>query len=522
MHREPQALPRLAEAGGLQRATVAAGAVLACLAAVLALYLHTTQSLYGIWLRSETFAHGLIVFPVFAWMVWNERWQLARVPLAPCLPALALVAFAGFVWLLGRLSASAVVEQFSMIALVPAATWTVLGSAAMRVLAFPFAFLFLAVPFGDFLVPLLIDRTADFTVEAVRLSGVPIYRRGNTFEIPTGSWSVVEACSGVRYLMASVLGGMLFSYFFFRSWKRRVGMVLLAIVVAVLGNWLRAYLIVMLGHLSDNELAAGVDHLVYGWLFFGVVIAVLFAIGLRWARAERDARALSGAAAPPPPEQAPGAPALRRLLPAAAAAGAVLLAWPAAHALYRPLDGNVPAIPRIAETAGWRDAAAVPDWQPNYHPHALLQQGFVRGDAQVGVYVAYYRNQQEHDELIRSRTTVIGPDNREWAVQRPKPVQVEGPAPLTANAASVRSPSGEWEVWQWYWVGGRVTGDGYRAKAYLAFNRLLGRGDDAAAVMLYTRASEGAHDRLQQFARDLRPAIEAALARTQTGATREP
>jgi exosortase A len=523
MHREPQALPRLAEAGGLQRASVAAGAVLACLAAVLALYLHTTQSLYGIWLRSETFAHGLIVFPVFAWMVWNERWQLARVPLSPCLPALALVALAGFVWLLGRLSASAVVEQFSMIALVPAATWAVLGGAAMRVLAFPFAFLFLAVPFGDFLVPVLIDRTADFTVEAVRLSGVPIYRRGNTFEIPTGSWSVVEACSGVRYLMASVLGGMLFSYFFFRSWKRRVGMVLLAVLVAVLGNWLRAYLIVMLGHLSDNELAAGVDHLVYGWLFFGVVIAVLFAIGLRWARAERDTRARSGA--PPEPQapvHLPGGPALRRLLPASAAAVVMLLAWPAAHALYRPLEGRVPAIPRIPETAGWRDAAAGPDWQPNYRPHALLQQDFVRGDGQVGVYVAYYRNQHEQDELIRSRTTVIGPDNREWAVQRPKPVQVDGTPELTANAASVRSPSGEWEVWQWYWIGGQVTSDGYRAKAYLALHRLLGSGDDAAAVMLYTRATDGAHERLQQFARDLRPAIDAALARTQAGAAREP
>jgi exosortase A len=521
MHREPQALPRLAEAGDpSQRPAWGAGVALLCLGAVLLVYLHTTQSLYGIWLRSDTFTHGLLVFPVFAYMVWNERHQLARVALAPCLPALALVALAGFGWLLGRLSASLVVEQFSMVALVPAAAWTLLGSAAMRVLAFPFAFLFLAVPSGEFLVPWLIDRTADFTIEAVRLSGVPIYRRGNTFEIPSGSWSVVEACSGIRYLMASVLGGMLFSYFFLRSWKRRVAMVLLSVVVAVAGNWLRAYLIVMLGHLSDNELAAGVDHVVYGWLFFGVLIAALFAIGLHLARAEYRTQPWSA----PRPQAAQPAPRPRnpRALPAALAVAALLGAWPLAHALYRPLDGPVPRIPPIPAAHGWQPAAGEPDWQPSYQPHALRHQSFARGTQQVGVYIAYYRNQQERDELIESRSTVIGPDNTGWAVQRPRPVQLDGGRrALTANAVNVHGPSGEWEVWQWYWVGGRATADSYLAKGYIALDRLLGRGDDAAAVLLYTRASGDAARTLHAFARDMLPGIDETLQRTRRAARRE-
>jgi len=39
--------------------------------------------------------------------------------------------------------------------------------------------------------------------------------------------------------------------------------------VPIIANWLRAYMIVMIGHLSGNKLAVGVDHLIYGWLFFG-------------------------------------------------------------------------------------------------------------------------------------------------------------------------------------------------------------------------------------------------------------
>ncbi len=41
-------------------------------------------------------------------------------------------------------------------------------------------------------------------------------------------------------------------------------------------------MIVMIGHLSGNKLAAGVDHLIYGWVFFGIVIMAMFAIGARW------------------------------------------------------------------------------------------------------------------------------------------------------------------------------------------------------------------------------------------------
>jgi exosortase A len=511
MHREPQAAVRLAEAVAVpSHAVRMAAVVLAALGIVLALYPHTTRSLYAIWLRSDTFAHGLLVFPVFVYMVWNERHRLASVPLRPCAPALALVALAGFGWLLGRLSAALVVEQFCMIALVPAATWVLLGSAALRVLAFPFAFLFLAVPFGDFLVPRLIDLTADFAVAAIKLSGVPIFRQGNSFEIPSGHWSVVEACSGIRYLMASVLGGMLFSYFFFRSWKRRAAMVLVSVLVAIVGNWLRAYLIVMLGHLSSNKLAGGVDHLVYGWVFFGVVIMVLFGIGARWAQRPAPPAAVSASA----PRREP-----RRLLAWAVLVTAMLAAWPAAHALYPPLPGALSTVARIEPAGAWTPGGdALPDWRPSYQPHALLHQSFERDGARVGVFIAYYRNQQERDELVQSRSTVIGPSNLEWAIQRPRQVPAAaGTDELIANAAQVHSDSGEWEVWQWYWIGGQVTADSYVAKAWLALNRLAGRGDDSAAVILYTRASASARADLADFTREVWPAIETALRRTRAG-----
>ena len=43
----------------------------------------------------------------------------------------------------------------------------------------------------------------------------------------------------------------------------------------------------MLGHFSGNKLAVGVDHIIYGWLFFGLVIILMFMVGVRWAEPSR-------------------------------------------------------------------------------------------------------------------------------------------------------------------------------------------------------------------------------------------
>jgi hypothetical protein len=61
-------------------------------------------------------------------------------------------------------------------------------------------------------------------------------------------------------------------------------------------------MIVMLGHLSGNTIAVGVDHLLYGWLFFGVVVMLMFYVGGRWSEpdAQRQARQ------PAPGRSAPG------------------------------------------------------------------------------------------------------------------------------------------------------------------------------------------------------------------------
>ena len=229
-------------------------AVLLLWAAVLLLYRDTASVMVGIWHRSDTFAHGFLVLPISIWLVWRRRDQLAQLTPRPQPWMLLPMAAVAAVWLLADLASVNAAAQFALVALLVLAVPAVLGLQVAKAILFPLMFLFFAVPFGEFLLPVLMEHTADFTVMALRLSGIPVYREGLQFVIPSGNWSVVEACSGVRYLIASFMVGTLFAYLNYRSTTRRVVFMAVSIVVPIVANWLRAYMIVMLGHLSGNTL----------------------------------------------------------------------------------------------------------------------------------------------------------------------------------------------------------------------------------------------------------------------------
>ena len=268
----------------------------AVLVAIVFAFGATALSMVDIWRRSDTFSHGFLVVPIALWLVWRRRAELARVPVRPFWPGMLFVAAAGFLWLLGSLADANVVEHFALVLMMQSARACRLRAGGGRAtLIFPLVFLLFAVPFGEAFVPQLIDWTADFTVFALKLTGVPVYREGNNFVIPTGQWSVVEACSGIRYLIASLMAGTLYAYLMYSSAWRRAAFIAAAILVSIVANWLRAYLIVMMGHLSGNELAAGVDHLIYGWIFFGIVLLGMFWVGARF-RDDGTATAVSSQA----------------------------------------------------------------------------------------------------------------------------------------------------------------------------------------------------------------------------------
>jgi exosortase A len=485
--------------------------------AILVLYRETAMAMAETWARTETFTHGFLVAPITLWLIWRIRSNVALVTPRPNILALLALAATGFVWLLGELATVGVVSQFALTTMLVLAVPAVLGVPVARRIAFPLAFLYFAVPFGEFALPQLMEWTASFTVLGLRLSGIPVYREGLHFVISSGSWSVVEACSGVRYLIASLTVGTLFAYLSYHSLKRRLIFVAVAFVVPVIANWLRAYMIVMLGHLSSNKLAVGVDHLIYGWLFFGLVIMAMFWIGSRWREDEL----------PPQPATSsmsvfPGSLGAKATPLIVAFSLAVLAAiWPLAQwQIERNVPPQISKIETLGPISGWQ---AVPprfaDWTPRFeNASATVQTTFSAEGRTVGLYLGYYRNQDYSRKLVSSENVLVKSNDLQWAKVASGSRQIAFDQQLISiRTAELRSAdSTRMVVWQWYWVNGHLTASDVKAKAYTALSRITGQGDDSAVIIVYAPKEQagGGEAALEAFAQAAATEIESVLSRT--------
>lgn len=486
-------------------------------ALVLLAFEETAISMVRIWQSSETFSHGFVVAPVSLWLMWRNRAELSRAAVRPCWPGLVVLAGACFLWMLGSLADANVVKHFALVAMIQSVVLVVLGVQLTRAMAFPLLFLYFAVPFGEAFVPKLMDWTADFTVFALKLTGIPVYREGNNFVIPSGNWSVVEACSGIRYLIASMMAGTLYAYLMYRSQRRRLMFVVAAVIVPLLANWLRAYGIVMIGHLSANELATGVDHLIYGWLFFGIVLFAMFWVGARF-REDHETPAAMPASKSAPGDRGP-------VVRAALAAVALAVVWtPLASALLATEPDHARALQPVAAAAGWRQVDPVPgpEWRPHFAGHrAELRQTFERAGQRVSVAVYYFAEQEQGRELINSANVLITTTDPLWReTARGQTELGSGAGRTPARTANLSGQGRRIKVAWWYWVDGRATASDSVAKLLLAWSRLRLRNDDSAAVFLFTeQPSQGdAGDLLQQFAGDMGSAITTSLVSTRDAA----
>src|SRR3546814_7613650 len=68
----------------------------------------------------------------------------------------------------------------------------------------------------------------------------------------------------------------------FKSWTRRFVFVAAALATTILANALRAYGTMVAAEIWGIEAAGGIDHIFYGWIFFGLVILLVMLVALRW------------------------------------------------------------------------------------------------------------------------------------------------------------------------------------------------------------------------------------------------
>jgi exosortase A len=237
------------------------------------------KTAFGIWSISEIFTHCFFVIPVSCFLIFQKRELLSQ------------QYFKVNYWLIIPLIATAVLYIFGVIGDIrlfmhiaafvslPLLIWMVIGNQAAKIIAFPLYFILFAIPVGEQFIPYLQELTTDLAVPLLDLSGVPIYRNGLYLDIPAGRFLVAEACSGISFLIASIVFGNLYAYLSFEKRPKQFVFVFISIIVPILANAIRVYGIVLTAHLTDMEYAAGADHLIYGGVFYTIILFLLIVIG---------------------------------------------------------------------------------------------------------------------------------------------------------------------------------------------------------------------------------------------------
>ena len=378
------------------------------------LYRDTLLTMARLWSYSQTYAHGWLIAPVSVWLAWRNIRASEPLPLEPAPWGLAAVAAAGLLWMAGHVAQAGVVEQLAVVATFGAIVTTVCGYRYARLLAFPLAFLLLAVPFGDPLIEPLMSLTAAGTVHLLQLSGIPVYRDGMLFSTGVGNFEVAQACSGIRYLIASLATGLLYSYLALRTLRYRAIFTAAAALVPLAANSVRAYLIVMLAHFSDMSLARGVDHFVYGWLFFALVTMGLLWLGERMRRRESRHLDTLPTHSAPAARSPPAEPSGRRIATGTVLAATCVVLAAVSVSVANTIDarlGIAPLAPRGFPMARWGWSGPLEPtipWKMSLPGAAsILTAEYVHPSlGRVAVGFAYYAKESAEGKLISSRNAL--------------------------------------------------------------------------------------------------------------------
>jgi exosortase A len=452
-----------------------------------------------VWIDSTAYNHCFLVLPLAGFLLWERRAVISSVSPRPVLYPLLAMPVLSAIWLLAVVLDIQEGRQLVVVAMFQVVLLVALGPRVFWQLLAPFLFLFFLVPSGAFLVPSLQKITADIAVAGLRLLHIPVFSDGYMIEIPEGPFEIAEACAGLRFLIASSVFGCFFAVVMYRSVLRRMWFIIMSVVVPIVANGLRALGIIVLAHLEGSAAAVEADHILYGWVFFTLVIMMLIAIGMAFAE--------KPGWYPPVTSTTMGKTSPWRF--AIAVSAAVLLALTGPTYAYR-LDSQFPAAelpqtdsPHVDQS--WHSLSGVlPSWHPLVHgaDREFLEEFEQPGSGIVVRYVALYRLRAIGNMLTTTENRLA--DDLEWRLaERGEAVLSLGGEKIAVTSAEIVSGRNRRLVWSFFIVDGKITARLFEAKLLQARAVLLQRARVAALVAVSASMDDPGNPAEEQLIRFL-------------------
>ena len=452
------------------------------------------------WDVQEEYSHGYMIPLVTAYLIWQRRDLLKTLEFKPTWGPVSLVILGLAISILGEISALFILIHLSLVLIIMAMAWSMMGWKAFKYVLIPIGLLAFAIPLPYFLEATL---TADLQLVSsklgvgfIRLFGIPVFAEGNVIDLGSYKLAVVEACSGLRYLYPLMGVGFIVVYLYQVEFWKRALVFFSTIPITILMNSLRIGIIGILVENWGPDMAEGFLHYFEGWIIFIACLAIL--VGEMWLLNRFSANPVSFAhsftmPAGPDISDAEVTPKARELpKPFFTCVALILLSF----FVIQSIDTRDEVIPEREKFVsfplyfdGWQGQ------QDNLDPIVTdqlqvtdyLLNNYVRPDSPpVNFYVAYYHSQRKGVSPHSPRVCVPGGG---WSITDLERVKIklnDDKGQLDVNRAIIQNGMNKQLVYYWFKQRGRDIANEYWMKWYLLADSISLNRTDGSLVRLTT------------------------------------
>ncbi len=507
-------------------------------------YFSALKQMVSGWNR-EDYSYCYLIPFVILYLIWEKRKVLSNLDSIPTWIGFIPFGLGIVLFWLGELGGEYFTLYISFWLIIVGVLWNHLGWKKVKVLAFSLFMVLTMFPLPGFLYNKISLRlqliSSKLGVGILQLYGMSAYREGNVIDLGFTQLQVVEACSGLRYLISLVILSILLAYFFKeRLWKRGI-IVISSIPISIMMNSLRIALTGILYEVWGAKVAEGFFHGFSGWLIFlGALSIMLVEIWILKKMGNRKLEAGSeGKEKPktgiqnskfkiqdPEPNSSKSLNSHSSIFPlfstpqfivAIILLGATLALSQGIEFREKiPIRKTLDQFPlEVKEWVGKRDRMEQRFIDElDLSDYVIIDYKNSDGK-QVNFYVAYYESQRK-GESIHSPETCLPGSGWEFKEAGTKNVLIGNDSSIKVNRAFMSKPGVRELVYFWFPMRGRILTNAYQLKIYTFWDALTRQRTDGALVRIITLVYPGedtgdAEARLQGFTRDIVPILSQFL-----------
>ena len=230
------------------------------------------------WPRDD-YTYCYLIPLIALYLIWEKRKTLAYLPSVPSWHSLIVLLFGlGLFWI-GELGGEYFTLYMSFWLVVIALCWIHLGWQKLKVIGFALIIMLAMFPLPNFLYSKISVKlqliSTQLGVAILHLTGMSAFREGNVIDLGFTQLQVVDACSGLRYVIPLMILGLLLAYFFRAAFWKRAVVFISTIPLAILTNSMRIAITGMLYKYWGAKAAQGFFHGFSALFIFLFSLAIL-------------------------------------------------------------------------------------------------------------------------------------------------------------------------------------------------------------------------------------------------------